>query len=363
MPGVSAVIHAGKQLPIERFQISNPQMTRPISQQTRALTGTVTRLLTESDFEANGAARGQFTESLIAAIDQSVATANAAFDFELPEALDDAHRTLYALYADRIWRAPSQPRPVYARHSFELIRMNLEQGFRHYLAKRREDSAAVEPPHDRSHSEWLEELALGDHPHEDNAWAPFIRERITLDQLKEIVAQRSLFFLREPDPWIYAVPTLTQQPKAGLIDLLLDEYGWGKLDRMHSSVYAQLMDTLGLNSQIDHFEHATSWQYLACLNLTEADSPGAMTNYLAAWKRLGVDDQRVLEFYEIHVHADENHRDVALHEVVAPVCAAEEAAAREVAIGIFDGRTVEAEFAEHLKERFSRGESSLSNAG
>jgi hypothetical protein len=345
------------------------------------LTDAVEHLVDEADFYVHGAVRAELSDALQSAVDQSVVTCNAAFDLELPDALDEAHRTLFSLYADRIWKAPKQPRPDYARIALEQIRANLEQGFRHYLGKRRMGVDGLEPPPGGGRSEWLAELALGAHPHEDSGWPQFIREQATLDQLREIVAQRSLFFLREPDPWIYALPTLSGQAKAGLIDLLLDEYGWGKLERMHSSVYSQLMEALGLDSHIDHYSATTSWQYLATLNhqwmlaltteysrrllgtiyLTEADSPNAMTNYLAAWKRLGIEDPRILEFYEIHVQADENHRDVALHEVIEPVCALEDDAEREVAIGIFDGRTVEAEFARHLKQVFSRGETSLSD--
>jgi hypothetical protein len=151
-----------------------------------------------------------------------------------------------------------------------------------------------------------------------------------------------------------------------LIDLLLDEYGWGKHERMHSTIYANVMRALGLDDELDHYETDASWQFLATLNhqwmcaldptltrrlvgviyLTEADSPGAMTNYLAAWQRLGIDDEQVTEFYDLHVHADENHRDVALGEVALPVAQDEgPRAARDIATGIFDGRALEAAFA------------------
>ncbi|MFY9487926.1 MAG: iron-containing redox enzyme family protein [Solirubrobacterales bacterium] len=318
-------------------------------------------------------------DQLASAIDHSVELAGVAFELELPEALDEAHRSLYALYSDRIWRAPTELRPLEVRQTISTVRQNLEFGFLGYLERRRSSIDLTPPAEADALGGWLESLVFGEHPAESGRWGAFVRDSISHDQLCEIVAQRSLFFLREPDPWIYAVPTLTGGAKAGLIDLLLDEYGWGKLDHMHSSVYARLMQALGLESGIDHFEPVASWQYLATLNhqwmlslmpeysrrllgtiyLTEADSPVAMTNYLAAWERLGVSDPAVREFYEIHVHADENHRDVALSEVAVPVSETEPAAAAQVAIGISDGRTVEAEFVEHLLERFSAGESSL----
>ena len=35
------------------------------------------------------------------------------------------------------------------------------------------------------------------------------------------------------------IPSLRGEAKAGLLDLLLDEYGWGRYDHMHSTVYEE----------------------------------------------------------------------------------------------------------------------------
>lgn len=295
-------------------------------------------------------------------IDAAQRLARSAFDDGDPAALEEAHRALYAIYGERIWR----PRGSDQATQLLQFRQILEAAFRDQLDRNREAVAVDLTPPASDHGAWFEALALGPHPMDDGSWGLYLHEDATLEAMKRVVAQRSLFFLREPDPWIYAVPTLTGTAKAGLIDLLLDEYGWGKLDRMHSTIYANLMEALGLETEIDHYEYSTSWQYLATLNhqwmcaldpalsrrligtiyLTEADSPQAMANYLAAWARLGIDDPRVIEFYELHVLADENHRDVALHEVAMPIAAEEgAAAAREIAIGIFDGRALEGDFA------------------
>jgi hypothetical protein len=295
-------------------------------------------------------------------IDAAQRLARSAFDDNDPAALEEAHRSLYAIYAERIWR------PKGSDQATQLLqfRQILEAAFRDQLDRTRSEAAIDLTPPASDHGAWFEQLALGPHPFDDGSWGIYLHEHATLDAMKSVVAQRSLFFLREPDPWIYAVPTLTGVAKAGLIDLLLDEYGWGKLDRMHSTIYANLMEALDLETELDHYEYTTSWQFLATLNhqwmcaldpalsrrlvgtiyLTEAESPQAMNNYLAAWDRLGIDDPRVLEFYELHVQADENHRDVALHEVAAPVAEAEgPESAREIATGIVDARTLEAEFA------------------
>jgi hypothetical protein len=304
-------------------------------------------------------------------VDGAQELARAAFDENDPAALERAHKSLYAIYADRVWR------PASSAQGAELtqVRRILETAFRGQLDRQRAELSVdiTQPASDVAR--WLESIALGPHPLDDGSWGLYLHEDATLDAMKRVVAQRSLFFLREPDPWVYAIPTLTGSAKAGLIDLMLDEYGWGKLDRMHSTIYANLIEALDLPTEIDHFEGSASWQYLATLNhqwmcaldpslsrrllgtiyLTEADSPQAMNNYLAAYARLGIDDPRVLEFYELHVVADENHREIALLELVAPVAEAEgPEAAREIATGIFDARSLEAEFAR--SERALAGE-------
>lgn len=297
-----------------------------------------------------------------------------AFEREGENALEDAHRSLFHLYSRRVWRAPTTRPSASVENALHSVRSHLEQGFRDSLARNREDHLGI-PPIGRSPlADWFTELATGPHPHENPTWPTFVREQISLDQLKQIVSHRSLFFLREPDPWIYAVPTLTGVAKAGLIDLLLDEYGWGKLDHMHSTVYARLMFALGLEPTLDHYETSAPWRFLAIQNhqwmlaltpglsrqllgaiyLTEADSPTAMSNYLAAWDRLGMTDAEILHFYELHVTADENHRDVALQEILLPTCIDDSTSATQIACGIFDGKSLEAAYASRLLEAFEQ---------
>lgn len=306
-------------------------------------------------------------------IQHSKTIAAAAFKDGDEAALDDAHRSLFQLYARRIWNAPLSPLPIPVEEALRAVLTNLEHGFRGSLDEHRAGAVGQPPSQPVELAAWFNELATGPHPDEDPAWPSFVRDEISLAQLKQIVSHRSLFFLREPDPWIYAIPTLTGVAKAGLIDLLLDEYGWGKLEHMHSSVYARLMAALGLEAALDHHELSTPWQFLATQNhqwmlaltpglsrqllgtiyLTEAESPAAMSNYLAAWQRLGVTDTEILHFYELHVSADENHRDVALQEVLIPACADDPRAAMEIALGILDGKALEAHYANAMQGAFA----------
>jgi hypothetical protein len=313
-----------------------------------------------------------------ALVQDARALAERAFGDEDPDALDVAHRTLYVLGAQAGWSPVDAVRDNEHDLTLMTVRLELERAFEAQLA--RVAPLPESPPSDPADLRaWLTELALTRPLFAGPSMGAYYREEATLDQLREVVAQRSLFFLKEPDPWTMVIPSLHGKAKAGLIDLILDEYGWGRHDQMHSTVYATLMEKLGLSTEYDHYFDQTAWQLLAGLNyqsmlarhrrlcrrmygyiyLVEADSPGSMRNYLAAYARAGIDDPAVLMFYELHIDADEGHADVALNEVVMPVLGAEPAAAAEVARGVVEGRYLHSLFSQHLHASFSAGRSSL----
>jgi len=314
-------------------------------------------------------------------LDGARAVAASAFEAGNPEALDIAHRALYHLAAQSAWSPVAAQRDN--EHDLTLIevRLELERAFEAQLARLELPEEPPAAPED--FGPWLEDLAL-----HRSLWpgtpsmGAFYRDEATLDQLREVVAQRSLFFLKEPDPWTMVIPSLHGKAKAGLIDLILDEYGWGRYEQMHSTVYATLMGRLGLETGYDHYLDLTAWPFLAGLNyqamlarhrrlcrrmygyvyLVESDSPGSMRNYLAAYARNGIADPDVLTFYELHIDADEGHADVALNEVVMPVVRAEPDAARDIARGVLEGRWLHDLLSAHLHEAFSSGRSSLRQA-
>jgi hypothetical protein len=315
-----------------------------------------------------------------ALIDAARETAEAAFDDGDDSALDAAHRALYALYAQSAWSPLSAPRENQHDLTMAAVLLELEHGFEGWLGS---FALPEEPPQDvDAFAAWLKDLTLERELPEfpPTGMGTFIHDDISLEQLKEIVAMRSLFFLKEPDPWAMVIPSLHGEAKAGLLDLLLDEYGWGRYDHMHSTVYEELMGALDMETGYDAYLERTPWQFLAGLNLqglyarhrrlcrrmygyiylVEADSPRSMVNYLAAWKRFGLDgDERITKFYELHITADEGHQEVALDEIIRPVVKAEPAAAPEVARGVLEGHAVDHLFSEHLKACFTAGRSAL----
>lgn len=337
----------------------------------------VVRALADRDLEVRTNQDPGYAQGLVS---QARELAERAFVGGDETALEQVHRALYALYAQNAWAPADAMRDNQHDPTVLAVLRELERGFEGWLAGFSLPEAPPEDPEE--FVAWLADLALErDLPEVPPSHiGPFIRDAISLDQLKEIVAQRSLFFLKEPDPWAMVIPSLHGEAKAGLLDLLLDEYGWGRYDQMHSTVYENLMAALDLETGYDAYAASSSWQFLAEMNLqnlyarhrrlcrrmygyvylVEADSPRAMKDYLAAWERLGLgDDQRVTHFYELHVTADEGHQDVALREIILPIVKAEPIAREDIARGVLEGRAVHRLFSAHLRSTFEQDGTTL----
>ena len=52
---------------------------------------------------------------------------------------------------------------------------------------------------------------------------------------------RSIYHLKEADPSAFVLPRLTGAAQAGLAELLYDEYGGGRAERLHSGLFARGM--------------------------------------------------------------------------------------------------------------------------
>ena len=67
-------------------------------------------------------------------------------------------------------------------------------------------------------------------------------------QLREYVAHRSLYHLKEADPQAWVIARLDGPAKAALVTVEHDEYGAGDPDRMHARLFADMMAALELST-------------------------------------------------------------------------------------------------------------------
>ncbi|MFI6131328.1 iron-containing redox enzyme family protein [Micromonospora sp. NPDC051141] len=210
------------------------------------------------------------------------------------------------------------------------------------------------------------------------ALAATLQRRADLTQFREFVTHRSIYHLREADPHSWALPRLGGPAKAALVEIQMDEYGNGRLDRMHAELFRATMDRLGLDTgyaaHLDRVPAVT----LALNNLMSLFGlhrrlRGALLGHLAAYemtsslpnrrygnglRRLGF-DAVATRFYDEHVEADAVHEQIAAYDLCSGLVRAEPALAGDVLFGAAAALALDRLFATHLLSAWSAGRSSL----
>ncbi|RAN94676.1 hypothetical protein GAR05_04766 [Micromonospora saelicesensis] len=221
----------------------------------------------------------------------------------------------------------------------------------------------------------LAELVAAD---DGPALAATLQRSADLTQFREFVAHRSVYHLREADPHSWALPRLGGPAKAALVEIQTDEYGNGRLDRMHAELFRSTLDRLGLDTGYGAHIDVVPAVTLATNNLMSLFGlhrrlRGALLGHLAAFemtsslpnrrygnglRRLGFDEVAT-RFYDEHVEADAVHEQIAAHDMCGGLVRVEPALASDVLFGAAAGLAVDRLFAAHLLDSWAAGRSSL----
>lgn len=197
-------------------------------------------------------------------------------------------------------------------------------------------------------------------------------------QLREYVAHRSIYHLKEADPQAWVIPRLSGPAKAALVTVEYDEYGAGDPDRMHARLFAAMMAELGLSDVYGGYVDAAPGETLAEVNfmslcglhrklrgalvgqfaLVELTSSPGSDRLVRAMRRLGC-GPAAIGFYAEHVEADAVHEQIIRRGVLDPLLAAEPALAADVVFGIRAGVLLADRHAELLLGRWCHDKSSL----
>ncbi|MDA0637208.1 iron-containing redox enzyme family protein [Nonomuraea sp. MCN248] len=216
----------------------------------------------------------------------------------------------------------------------------------------------------------------------DGPFSRHLRRAATLDQFREFVAHRSIYHLKEADPHSWAIPRLHGRAKAALVEIQADEYGGGRPERMHAELFRATMRGLGLDDAYGAYVDRVPGITLAVSNVMSLFGlhrrrRGALAGHLAALemtsslpnrryaagvRRLGCDAATAL-FYDEHVQADAVHEQVAAHDLCGGLAAAEPALTGDILYGAACALTVDRLWAEHVMDRWERGEPSLEAIG
>jgi hypothetical protein len=209
----------------------------------------------------------------------------------------------------------------------------------------------------------------------------YLRGRATMDEFREFAAHRSVYHLREADPHTFAIPRLAGRPKAALIEIQIDEYGNGRVHRMHQELFRSTMIGLGLDTTYGAYVAQAPALTLAINNMMSffglhRRHRGALLGHLAAYemtstapnraygnglRRLG-GDADATRFYDEHVEADAVHEQIAAYDMCGSFCEAEPELAGDVLFGARCALALDARWASYVLNRWTAGDSSLLTA-
>ncbi|QKG19806.1 iron-containing redox enzyme family protein [Actinomadura verrucosospora] len=209
----------------------------------------------------------------------------------------------------------------------------------------------------------------------------YLRDEGERWQLREYAVHRSAYHLKEADPHAWLIPRLDGRAKAALVAVEFDEFGGGRGEAMHSRLFADLMDDLGLDSAYGRHLDLVPARMLAVVNMmslfglhrslrgamaghfaaAEITTAPAARRMAAALERLGA-GPRGVRFYTEHIEADAVHEQVLRHDVLGDLLAREPALAADVVFGVRATQLLEDRFGEHLLESWRTGGTSLRQA-
>lgn len=208
----------------------------------------------------------------------------------------------------------------------------------------------------------------------------YAESRASLWQALEHVVHRSAYQLKEADPHSWAIPRLTGRPKAALVEIQADEYGGGRPERIHAELFAKTMRGLGLDDRYGAYLNLLPGVTLATVNLMsmcglhrrlrgaivghlavfEMTSPIPNRRYGNCFRRLGFGHE-VTDFYDEHVKADAVHESIAAWDLADSLARREPALADDILFGAHALLALEARWAKHLLDSWSRQRTSLTS--
>ncbi len=206
----------------------------------------------------------------------------------------------------------------------------------------------------------------------------YMAHRATLEQFREFLVHRSIYHLKEADPHTWAIPRLAGAAKAAMVEVQSDEYGGGRAERMHASLFARTMRALGLDDRYGCYIDRVPAAVLAGVNAMSMFGLhrrmlGAIVGHLAAFemtsslpnrwygnglRRLGYDSDATL-FFDEHVEADAVHEQIAGHDLAGGLARAEPDLTHDILFGAAAGMMLDDLAADHLRSCWERGISSL----
>jgi hypothetical protein len=206
----------------------------------------------------------------------------------------------------------------------------------------------------------------------------YLADSGSLAEFREFAIHRSLLQLKEADPHSWAIPRLSGETKAALIEIQTDEYGNGRARDAHQNLFGVTMLALGLDPGYGRYLDQIPGTTLATVNLPsflglhrrlraalvghlavcEMTSVEPMSAYAAALRRHGL-PHGARHFFDVHVVADADHQTVAAERLAGGLATAEPALAEDILFGARAVMAVEGRCSAAILAAWQLGRSSL----
>ncbi|MDQ2661969.1 MAG: iron-containing redox enzyme family protein [Actinomycetota bacterium] len=206
----------------------------------------------------------------------------------------------------------------------------------------------------------------------------FVERDATAEQVREILACRTIYTLKEADPHSWAIPRLHARAKSALVEIQADEYGGGRAERLHATIFAQALRGAGLDDRYGAYADHVPVEVYTSMNLMSLFGlhrrlRGAIVGHLAAYemtsslpcrayanglRRLGFGPE-VTDYFDEHVEADAVHEQLAARDLAGSLAEDEPEVANDILFGAAACLAIDGRLWGGLRQRFERGESVL----
>ncbi|MCI4659360.1 iron-containing redox enzyme family protein [Cryobacterium zhongshanensis] len=331
-------------------------------------------------------ARGPVSERLLAALSGRTERGGTVLDgFEAlaagalgraPDVLvdDDLQLTLFLLY--RLHYDGVVPGDEEWEWHPEILaaRVVLERGFEAALR-----GSAPRPPLPAATRDDVARALFTLTGHEHNpGLALFVARAASRQQAVEFLVHRSVYALREADPYAWGIPRLSGRSKSALIEILADEYGDERVERMHSVLFETALLSAGLEGDYDASIDTVPAITLASLNAISMFGlnrrlRGALVGHLAAFEmtstipsrlysdgfqRLGFDDS-VARYFDVHVESGFAREQSACRDLAGSLAEDDPEAVGDIMFGASVFLSLDDRQSAHLLGSWADGYSSL----
>ena len=184
----------------------------------------------------------------------------------------------------------------------------------------------------------LTERAAGDLDPPLSENGRYFRDEVMEAGYRKLLEIASLDGLVEASQLSRTLGGVSNEVHSVLTRLLLEEYGYGRLQRKHSSYFAVMLSELGMDTTPEAYVDSVPWQVMAGINhsfllserkrhflryiggllYTEISVPAAFASYAAAAQRLGF-TENALAYWELHIREDERHGRWMLNDIALPL--------------------------------------------